>query len=230
VELLGAEPLTGGEYPVVFSNLVSPAIFSMFSSPFHAEVVQKGQSRLEGKIGHQIAVTELNLVCDPHIVGAPGSRLFDGEGILCKRTEVVSHGVLKMYLYNLESAKKEGRPPTGHASRGYSGKVGTGFSNFLVGLGKKNLDDLLSAYPKAFFVTKLEGGAGCSPVSGEISIGAQGFLYEQGKRIRPVDRVTINSNFFDLLMNIRGLSDQYSDRFSSFKVPDVLIEKMHVAG
>jgi PmbA protein len=79
-------------------------------------------------------------------------------------------------------------------------------------------------------VVKLEGGSGCSSVSGEISIGAQGFLVEQGRRVRPVDRVTLSTNFFDLIRRIRAFSDRYSDSFSSVKVPDVLVEEVHVSG
>ncbi|MBW8886930.1 MAG: TldD/PmbA family protein [Fibrobacteres bacterium] len=229
-ELLGAESVPSGSYPVVFSNRVAPSIMSMFGSPFFAEAVQKGQSRLAGKVGQAIAVPLLNIFSEPHIPGAPGSHLFDGEGVATSRLEVVKGGVLQTYLYNLESAKKAGVAPTGSGSRGYSGKAGTGFSNYIVPKGDKSLDELLSAHPKCLFVTKLEGGSGCSAISGEISIGAQGFWYEQGKRIRPVDKITLNSNFFELLMAIRGFSGEYSDSFSSVKVPDMLVESMHVSG
>ena len=162
--------------------------------------------------------------------GAPGSHLFDGEGVVTSRLEVVKDGVLQTYLYNLESAKKAGCKPTGNGSRGYSGKAGTGFSNYIVNLGDKDVSDLLSAYPQCFYVTTLDGGSGCSAISGEISIGAQGFWYEQGKRIKPVDKVTLNSNYFEMLLLIRGLSKEYSDSFSSVKVPDLLVESMFVAG
>ncbi len=230
VELLDGKPLSSGTYPVVFSNRVSPQIFSMFASPFFAESVQKGQSRLQGKIGERIASPEFNLISDPFIPGAPGSYLFDGEGVPSRMLDVVSDGVLKTFLYNLESAKKEGVAPTGNASRGYSGKAGTGFANYRVRQGRQTLDQLLAAVPRCFYVVKLEGGSGCSAVSGEISIGAQGFYYENGKCIHAVDRVTLNTNFFDLLRNIRAFSDSYSDSFSSVKVADVLIDEMHVSG
>lgn len=230
VELLGAEPVKSGRYPVVFSNRVSPSILSMFGSPFFAEAVQKGQSRLAGKLGQAIAVPELNITSHPHIPGAPGSHRFDGEGVVSQPLEVVKAGVLATYLYNLESAKKAGVKPTGTGSRGYSGKAGTGFANYIVDRGDKSLDDLLSAYPECLLITKLEGGSGCSAISGEISIGAQGFWYERGRRIKPVDKVTLNSNFFELLLAIRGLSRDYSDAFSSVKVPDLLVESMYVAG
>lgn len=230
VELLGAESVTSGRYPVVFTNRVAPSILSMFSSPFFAEAVQKGQSRLAGKVGQAIAVPGLNIKCDPHIPGAPGSHLFDGEGVVTRPIEVIKDGVLETYLYNLESAKKAGVKSAGTGARGYSGKAGTGFSNFIVAFGDKTLDELLSAYPECLLVTKLEGGSGCSAISGEISIGAQGFWYENGRRVKPVDKVTLNSNYFELLMAIRGFSREYSDSFSSVKVPDMLVESMFVAG
>jgi PmbA protein len=229
-ELLGAESIPSGGYPVVFSNRVAPSIMSMFGSPFFAEAVQKGQSRLAGKVGQAIASPLLDITSDPHLPGAPGSHLFDGEGVITSRLEVVKSGVLQTYLYNLESAKKAGVRPTGSGSRGYSGKAGTGFSNYIVPKGDKSVEELLSAYPQCLFVTKLEGGSGCSAISGEISIGAQGFWYDQGKRIQPVDKITLNSNYFDLLLAIRGFSREYSDSFSSVKVPDMLVESMHISG
>jgi PmbA protein len=230
VELLGAESVKSGRYPVVFSNRVSPSIMSMFGSPYFAEAVQKGQSRFAGKVGQSVAVPSLHITSNPHIPGAPGSHLFDGEGVVSQVLKVVEGGVLKTYLYNLESAKKAGVKPTGTGSRGYSGKAGTGFSNFIVEPGDRSLEDLLSAYPECLLITKLEGGSGCSAISGEISIGAQGFWYEQGRRVKPVDKVTLNSNYFELLQAIRGLSRDYSDAFSSVKVPDLLVESMYVAG
>jgi PmbA protein len=230
VELLGGRPIKSGQYPVILSNRISPQIFSMYSSSYFAEVVQKGQSKLEGLLHTKIASENLNITCDPHIRGYPGSRLFDGEGIISKRMEIVSQGVLNTYLYNLESAMKENRMSTGHASRGYSGQVGTGYSNMMVEKGNSTLSELLDAYPRCLYVTNLEGNSGCSAVSGEISIGIQGFWIENGRRVHPVEGVTVSSNYFDIIKNITGISDSYSDLLSSVKVPDILVESMYVAG
>jgi PmbA protein len=230
VELLDAEPVASGAYPVIFSNRVSAQIFSMFGSPFFAEAVQKGQSRLKDKVGEQIAASSFTLVSDPFLPGFPGSQLFDGEGVPSRRLEVVKDGVLQTFLYNLESAKKAGVAPTGTGSRGYSGKAGTGFANYIVTPGTETFAQLVAKHPKTLVIVKLEGGSGCSAISGEISIGAQGFLYENGVRTQSVDRVTLSTNFFDLLMGIQGFSNQYNDVFSSVKVPDVLVESVHVSG
>jgi PmbA protein len=181
-------------------------------------------------LGGKIASGNLSLVCNPHIPGHPGSRLFDGEGIVCAPVPIIKEGILQNFLYNLESANRENRPSTGHAARSYSGQVGTSFSNFLVEKGDHSLAELLNIHPRCLYVTNLEGASGCSPVSGEISIGVQGQLVANGKIIAPVDAVTISSNYFDMINRIQAISNQYSDMLSSVKVPDVLIESMHVAG
>lgn len=230
LELLGAEPVESKKYPIVFSNRVSGGIIGMFLSPYFAELVQKGQSRLADKIETKISVEEFTMTCNPHIVGYPGSRLFDSEGVVTKVTPIVQNGILKTFLYNLESAKKAGIAPTGNGSRSYAGKAGTSTSNLIVEKRDKSVKELLAAYPECIYITKLEGASGCSAISGEISIGAQGHLYRNGQFVKPVDRITLNSNYFDLLHLIRGLSNEYNDSFSSVKVPDLLIESMYVAG
>ncbi|EPG75635.1 TldD/PmbA family protein [Leptospira fainei serovar Hurstbridge str. BUT 6] len=229
-ELLGAEPLKSGMYPIVLSNRISSQIFGMFSSPFFADAVQKGQSRLVDKLGQEVASPILTIRCEPHLPDFPGSRLIDAEGILTSPRSVVENGILSSYLYNLESAKKEGVKPTGHGVRSYSGRAGTSFSNFIIPFGTSTRQELLSSVPHCIFVTKLEGGAGCSAVSGEISIGVQGFYYKNGIPQFPVDRITMNTNFFDLLRKIDGISNEYSDSYSSIKVPDVLVSEINIAG
>ena len=228
VEMLAARPIEGGAIPIVFSNRVSGRLFSMFASPFFAEAVQKGQSRLKGKIGQQIASPVLRLRDDPHIFGAPGSRICDGEGVLTTPMEVVREGVLTGFLYNLEAAAEDNAAPTGHGSRSYAGRAGTSFTNLIVEPGQTSTQDLLAARPRCLFVNKLEGGAGCSSISGEISIGMQGFLYENGRPVHPVDKMTISTNWFDLLPKISLFSNEYSDAFRSVRVPDMLVDDVFV--
>lgn len=228
--LLGASSVSSGKYSILFASHVAAQLLGFFQSSFYAESVQKGLSRLADKRGKKIAPDFFSIQDNPHIKSQPGSHLFDSEGVLTTPLSVVENGVLNLFLYNLESAAKDKTVSTGNGRRGYSGKASTGFSNMIVSAGNKSPEDLLAQMNSGLYITKLEGAAGVSSVSGEISIGAQGFLVENGKKTRPVDSITLSANFFDLLPKISAFSDSYDNAFRSIKVPDMLIAEIDVAG
>ena len=230
VELLGAKPIPSGSPTVVFSNRVSGSLLGMFLGALSAEQVQKGQSRFADQLGHRVGSELIHLSCEPHLVGAPGSRWMDSEGVLCEPKILVEKGQLCTYIYNLESAAKDGVAPTGHGSRGLRGRAGVSFSNLVMALGQHSTSELLSLPASCLYVTKLEGGAACSSVSGELSIGVQGFWVDQGQVVHPVDAITLNGNFFDLLAGVKAVSRDLSGLFSSVHVPDLLVEGLQVSG
>jgi PmbA protein len=228
--LLGASPIESQAIPVLLSNRVSGSLISMFLSAFYAESAQNGQSRLADKLGKQIASNNFSLFVDPTDKSLPGHKVFDSEGVLCQEVPMVESGILQTLLYNLESASKAKVAPTGNGVRSYKGSASTGISNLIMPEGKFSCADMLKSYPKILLVEQLEGGAGCSAVSGEISIGIQGQLVEQGVITRPIDGVTMNGNFFDLLLSIEKVSDEYAPEWKAIKVPDLLIKSMEIAG
>lgn len=229
LELLDAKSIPGGSMPIVFSNRVSGSMIGMFLSAFHAESVQKGQSRLVGKIGEVISANCFTLESDPTRLDLPGATEIDGEGVPTRRIPLIQDGRLQGFLHNLETAGRAGEPSTGNGSRSYSGKVGTSFHNCVVLPGTQSEEDLLKLFPKCLHVVKLEGSSGCSAISGEISIGVQGFLYENGVRVQAVDGVTISTNFYDLLMQVVAVSYDYNDSFSSIKIPAFAVDQVSVS-
>jgi PmbA protein len=228
-ELLEAKPIPSGEYPVVFSNRVSGSLISMFGSIFSADMVQKGQSKLKGKLNQKIASEKLSILCNPLLVGEPGSRLYDGEGINCKETPIITDGKLINVIHNLETAKKDNVVASGHGVRGLNSRAGVSFSNLIVEKGEQALNSMLNSVNQCLYIVKLDGSSACSAISGEISIGVQGFLIENGERVQAVDRVILNSNIFDLFNKIQCFSNEYSDAFSSIKVPDMLVDKISLS-
>ncbi len=225
---LGATPIPSGTYTVLFSNRVSGQLFSLYQSPFFAETVQRGQSRLAGKLGKTVASEKLELRSVALDAALPGSRAVDSEGVPATDLPVIASGQLVNYLYNLEAAAIDGRPSTGNGVRSVSSRATTGFHNLVVSRGSKSRAELLQA-GRILLIDKLEGAAGCSAISGEFSIGAQGFLYENGRMIQSVDRITLSSNFFEMLRNIEDVSSEYNDQDSSVRVPDLLIGGIAVA-
>lgn len=228
-EQLGAKPVSSGHYPVLFSNRVSGQIISMYSSPFFGEMAIRGQSRLKGRLGETIASPVLNIASAPHDTALRGSRARDSEGVPTQHIDVVSSGKFMQFLYNLEAAALDKVKTTGNAVRSVGSKAGTGFKNLVVAKGKQTAQELIAS-GKILVIDKLEGAAGCSAISGEMSIGAQGFLCENGHRVHPVDRITLSANYFEMIKNIEAISSEYNEQWSSIRVPDLLIGGISVAG
>ena len=228
VELLNASPIPGCSLPVVLDEYMAPRFLGMFFRAFSAEAAQRGMSRLQGKLGETIAIPELTLLDDPHRPGGKRSCFLDAEGFLTKPLPLIENGIFRNFLYHVESARKENKTSTGHATRGYSGGISTSWHNLVWPRGEYSLEQLCALNNKCLLVTQLEGHAGCNPVSGDISIGIQGFLLENGRRIQPVDSVTVAGNFFDVLQNIRGSGNTYHPELTHSFIPALLIEGLTV--
>jgi PmbA protein len=227
--LIGATSIPGGEFPVVLDEYCAPRLLSIYFGAFSAEAAQKGQSRLKGRLGEKIAIDGLSLLDDPHRPGARGSRFLDDEGVPTRPMPLVENGVFSNFLYHVESARKEGKASTGHATRGYQGSVSTGWHSMVMPTGTHSLEQLIAIPEKCLLVTELEGAAGCRPLSGDISIGVQGYWVEQGRRVHPVDSLTIAGNYYNLLKSIRAVGDRYQPNLTKHFIPALLIEGLAVS-
>lgn len=228
-ELFGAKKIEGGKIPVVFSERISGRFMGMYASPFIAESLQKGTSRLVGKVGQKVASDKLTLLSDPQGEIFSHKMYFDSEGSLTRRVEVVKDGIFNEALYNLETAAKAHRSTTGNGARGFGSKMSTAFWNMLVPAGELSTVELLKLFPRCLLVVRLEGGSGCNAVSGELSIGAHGFWCENGIILHPVDGVTLSGNFFDIVKNVVAIGSEYYDSFSGIKVPALAISELAVS-
>lgn len=228
-ELFGAKKIEGGKIPVVFSERVSARIVGMYTSPFIAESIQKGQSRLAGKVGEKIAGEKFSIVNDPQGEMFMHKIRFDSEGCVAKRVDVVKNGVFESALYNLETAAKDGCETTGNGARDFGSKMVTGFNNLLVPPGSMTTAELLKLFPKCLLVVRLEGGSGCNAISGELSMGAHGFWCENGVIQHPVDGVTLSGNFFDIIQHVVEVGNEYKDPFSTYQVPALAVSELSVS-
>ena len=229
LELLEPQKIVSGKMPVVISERVAGQLLGMYASSFIAEQVQKGQSRLQGKLGQKIAGANLTLLSDPTREDLPGVKTYDAEGTYADTVTVVRDGVLSEFLYNLETAAVEGKKSNGCAARSYGGKVGTAFSNLVVLPGEKTTAELLRLFPCCLLVVKLEGNSGCSAISGDMSIGVQGLYAENGEVLHPVEGATLSANFIDLLETLVAIGSEYPDAFSGLQVPALAFPEISVS-
>ena len=78
-----------------------------------------------------------------HTVRAQTVHCFlDAEGFLTKPLPLIENGIFRNFLYHVESACKENKNSTGHASRGYSGGISTRSHNLVWPRGELSLEQL----------------------------------------------------------------------------------------
>jgi PmbA protein len=228
VAKLGARKVETQECAVVFDPDVGRSILSLLAGCINGGAIWRRSSYLVDRIGDRIASDLVTVVDDPFIPAGPGSRPFDGEGLLSRRNVVVEKGVLASYLLDTYSARKLGTASTASASRGGSGGVGPSTTNFILQPGEMSADELVRSTKRGLYVTEMMG-FGFNAVTGDFSRGAGGFWIENGEKTFPVSEVTISLNLDELLKRIDAVASDLDLRTAT-ATPTFRVSAMTLAG
>ncbi|WP_378956232.1 TldD/PmbA family protein [Pelosinus sp. sgz500959] len=231
VAKLGADSIATGNYPIIFRYDTATELINSFISIFSGEVVEKGFSRLQGKLGEKIAGDHITLIDDPWQEDTPGGAAFDAEGYPTKKLALIKDGTLLNFMHNRKTAKKAGAESTGHAAKsGYSGVVSVGPHNVYLKPGQISLADLIEKTDQGILIVELQGtNAGINTVSGDFSLSAIGFLIENGKQGRPINQITVSGNLYELLYQIEDIANDLQIK-STVSSPSIKVRSLTIAG
>ena len=218
VQKLNPQKIESKKISVIFDKRISKGILSTFASAISASSIARGTSFLKDKINEEIFSSSINIFDKPDIIKGLGSRYFDSEGVKTNELKLVDQGVLKHYLVDTYNGKKLNLKSNGRS-------VGT--SNLFFEKGSTSYKDLLKLNPRTLYITETIGH-GSNIVTGDYSVGANGFMVEDGIFKYPVSEITIAGNFKDIFKNII-LADDLEFKYST-NAPTMLIEGMVVAG
>ncbi len=234
VRLLGAGKAETGRGDILLESHVATEFLGILASAFSSENIQKGKSLLAGRRDEKIFSERLNLIDDPTMEGRTGSRPFDGEGTPSRRIRLVTEGVVRNFLYNIRTAKREGLSSTGNAVRaGIESLPGVGTSNFFIepASGDQCLsrEELIGSMNRGIIVTEAMGMHTANPISGDFSVGITGLWVEGGKVARPVKEAAISGNIQELFRRVVAFGDKirFYGRMGS---PDILFEDIDISG
>jgi len=218
IQKLNPQKIESEKLSIIFDKRISKGILSTFAGAITASSIARGTSFLKDKIYEEIFSPSINIYDKPDIVKGLGSRCFDSEGVKSNELKLVDKGVLKHYLVDTYYGKK-----LNIKSNGRSG----GTSNLFFEKGSISYKDLLKLNPRTLYITETIGH-GSNLVTGDYSVGANGFMVENGVFKYPVSEITIAGNFKDIFKNII-LADDLEFKYST-NAPTMLIEGMVVAG
>jgi PmbA protein len=207
--------------------------------------VQRNASPLKRKVGSALAVAQLNVIDDGLLDGGMMTKAFDDEGCPRKRTPILEKGVLKGFLYDTYTSKKDRTESTGNSSRRRSGLFFTPFlpfetppqlvpSNFIIEPGNQTKDQLVEEVNKGIFVGRFSGNVEYS--NGNFSgIVKQGFFIEDGEMKQPLVETMISGNAYTLMKNISGIGEELKilelgGLMPSVQTPLIRAEKVKITG
>lgn len=243
VEMLHAEPMQGGEMPVVINNGFGGVILhEACVHGLEATSVAKGMSVFCNKLGQKVASEIVNAVDDGTNLNAWGSINVDDEGTPSKCNVLIENGILKSYLVDKRNSKKMNHPITGSSRReSYKYQTTSRMTNTYFLNGKSTFDEIIKSTEKGLFAEKMGGGS-VNPATGEFNFAVQvGYMIENGKITKPVKVATLVGSGKDVLLHIDMIGDNLSCGYGmcgsmSGSVPTIVgqptirVSKMTVGG
>lgn len=229
---LGGKSIPSGNYKTIIYNEAMASLLETFSDVFSAEEAQRGLSLLKGKENQCIASDIVSIIDDPLMDDGLASAPFDDEGVATFKKEIVSKGILNTLLHNLKTANKANLKTTGNGFKSsYSSPVSVEPTNFYIEKGMKTLEELMNELDEGVIITDFAGlHSGANSITGDFSLASKGFYIKDGRKIYPIDQITVAGNFFELLKNIKDIGNDLNFPISSIGSPSVVVEGLSIAG
>jgi len=230
VRMLGAAPLTTRKASVILEPYVATGFLGLIGPALTGEAVQKGRSLFAGKIGSRVASDIVTIIDDGALPGGIASAPFDGEGVPTSRTGLIEQGILKGYLYNTYTAKKDGVKSTGNGVRSsFKGTPEVGVTNYYIEAGTKPVEELINEVKSGLYITDVMGMHTANPISGDFSIGVAGLLIENGELTKPVRGMAMGGNIIELMEKVDAVGNDLQF-FGSKGSPTIRVAEMTLSG
>lgn len=211
-------------HPFAFSDIIESA----FAPSIDADNMQKGRSSLIGRIGEEIAASELTIIDDGLMPSGIETGISDDEGVPSQQTSVIENGVFKSYLFDSYTAGKDGVKSTGNAARqSYVSTPSVGLRNFII---EYPQSDVISETDSGVFVNTVIGAHTANAISGDFSVEARNaYTIEDGQIDKPIKSLMISGNIFEMLANITGAGMDVR-KVGGTVTPSIRVSDMSVVG
>lgn len=195
---IGSEPAPSGRYSAVIDAEMASKVVSPLLRALSGYAIQQQNSFLLDSLGRQLFPEGLTILDLPRIPGQTCSKYFDSEGVATVEAPVIEAGVVKEYFINSYMAGKLQMAPT--VEDATRPKV---LPWPCAGLDR---DAILRRCGSGILVTDFNGG-NSNPVTGDFSYGIEGYLFEDGRIVRPVSGMLMTGNFLTLWSRLLAAGD-----------------------
>lgn len=227
---LGSTQCKSKKYTVVLNPETASTLLKCFLGPIDAEEIEKKSSYFVGKLNQPIASKKLT-VTENGLAKNLFFEYYDDEGVAINKKDIVKNGVLKTYLYTLETAQKAGVNPTGNGTT-VGGKAVAKLNQLFVKPGKKSEEEVIAGIKEGVYINDLQGlHAGMNRRSGNFSLQSAGFMIRDGKLAEPLALITVADNLNNLFNNIKEVANNSKLVLSTATTcPSIVFKKVSITG
>jgi TldD protein len=210
VDLLSAETVVGGKYPVVLNPMLAGVfIHEAFGHLSESDFVYENPKAQEMMVlGRRFGQDILNVFDDGSLPGLRGTHKYDDEGTPTARADLIKDGILVGRLHSRETAAKMGERPTGNArATGYRYPPIVRMTNTAIEGGETSFEDMISDIELGVYACNMFGGQ--TMLENFSFSSAYAYMIRHGQIAEMVKDVILAGNLFITLMNIDSIGDDF---------------------
>jgi PmbA protein len=199
-------PVQSGKMSVIFQPHVMMIPLTAISLGINGTSIQKGTSPLKNKKNRKVLDKGVTIFDDALLAYGVKTRPCDDEGVPSRELPIFKNGVLKHFIYDLQTAGKLNEKSTGSAHRAFNEIPQPGISNLVVSPGKWSLAEMVRDIKDGIIVHHGIGGGQSNMLAGDFSFNvSMGFKIKNGKIVGRVKNTMIAGNAYDIMNSIVGI-------------------------
>jgi PmbA protein len=219
------------QMPVIFTpDGVVSAFVSGLMAAFNGKMVLEGASPIGKRLGETVFNAGLSISDDPTINYAPRSRPCDDEGIASQITPLIEKGVVRNFLYDLQTAGQAQVKSTGSGCRGRGGLVAPSPSAFIINTGNVAFQEMIQDIKEGLLIEQLMGAEQGNILGGDFSGNVLlGYKIENGRITGRVKNTMVSGNIYQALKEIAALGNEAKWVGGSVRTPHIYCSNLSVA-
>ena len=213
--------ISPGRYPVIFPPTGLDILLLTLRLALNGKNVLMGESPLSDKLGKAAFSPAFTLIDSALIDYMSGSGKLDSDGVPKGERKLIDEGVVKGFLYDLDTASRAGVPPTGND--------GCSPNNWIIEPGEGSLEEMVASVREGLIAEDFIGLGQGNPISGEFSVNvALGYKIENGEIVGRVKNTMLAGNVYEALKGEIILSGEREWVGGWLYAPAVMIPELNV--
>ncbi|MCL5027102.1 MAG: TldD/PmbA family protein [Chloroflexi bacterium] len=187
--------------PVVFTPKGVASVFVMsLQLALNGKTVLQGASPLGQRRGEEVLDRRLSLWDDGRVPFAPASGPCDDEGVPTGRTPLIEAGVVRNFIYDLQTAGLAGARSTGNGFRPLGALPSPSYTSLIFSEGDATLEEMIADVKDGVLIDQVMGAWAGNVISGDFSGNIHlGFKIENGRLVGRVKDCMVAGNVFEAL-------------------------------